>query len=107
MESVKPILIACWVKYAGKLINNNVLRHLCYLYIKADQDAHGLPDGSQDILQDNCPAVTNADQNDFNWVVLVIIVKMIWMVSVSITKRDSFSFCCDVYQKDSGKLKSQ
>ena len=39
MESVKPILIACWVKYAGKLIKNNVLRLLCYLYIKADQDA--------------------------------------------------------------------
>ena len=94
-------------KIAGKLIKNNVLRRLCCLDIEADQDAHGLPDRNQGILQDNCPAVTNMDQNDFNWVVLMIIVKMIWMVRVSITKRDSFSFCCDVYQKDSGKLKSQ
>lgn len=47
------------------------------------------------------------DQNDFNWMVLVTIVKMIWMVSVYITKRDGFSFCCDVYQRDLGKLKSQ
>ena len=87
MESVKQILIACWVKYAGKLIKNNVLRRLCCLDIEVDQDAHGLPDGSQDILQDNCSAVTNTDPNDFNWVVLVTIVKTIWMVSVYNKKR--------------------
>jgi len=78
MESVKPILIGCWVKYAGKLIKNNVLRRLCCLDIEADQDAHGLPDGNQGILQDNCPAVKNMDQNDFNWVVLVTISLPLW-----------------------------